>query len=333
MNGRLAQAQKLLPGLAVCATIAMAATFVSDHHGGPTLLYALLIGIAFHFLSLNPAAAPGVQFTARTVLRFAVALLGARIGTSDMMSLGLAPVAIVVSSVLATVAFGRFAARPLGLTSLQGILTGGAVAICGASAALAISAVLPRTSTSERDTLFTVVAVTVMSTIAMVIYPILIRAMGVDHNVAGIIIGGTIHDVAQVVGAGYLISPAAGVVATYVKLMRVAMLMPVVMALTWSFRRAGPDGGGPSQPILPAFLLGFLVLAIVNSLGLVPAAAADAMGQISRWCLVAAIAALGMKTSLEEFAALGWRPLALVVGATLFLLALVLAELKIGRFF
>ena len=333
MNDWLANGQKFLPGTAVCATIAMAATFVSDHHGGPTLLYALLIGIAFHFLSHNPAAAAGIQFTSRTVLRFAVALLGVRISTVDMMSLGFAPVAIVVSSVLATIAFARFVARPLGLTSLQGLLTGGAVAICGASAALAISAVLPRTSTTERDTLFTVVAVTVMSTTAMIIYPILIRAMGVDQNVAGIIIGGTIHDVAQVVGAGYLISPATGVVATYVKLMRVAMLMPVVMALTWTFRRAGPDGVGTSQPILPAFLVGFLVLAIANSLGLVPAGAADAMGQISRWCLVAAIAALGMKTSLEEFAALGWRPLALVVGATLFLLALVLVELKIGLFF
>ena len=323
----------LVPGLAVCATIAMAATFVSDHHGGPTLLYALLIGIGFHFLSQNPVAAPGIQLTSRTILRLAVALLGVRISTGDMMALGFVPVGIVVSSVLATIAFGRLLARPLGLTKLQGILTGGAVAICGASAALAISAVLPRTETAERDTLFTVVAVTVMSTLAMILYPVLIQAMDVDHRVAGIIIGGTIHDVAQVVGAGYLISPATGVVATYVKLMRVAMLMPVVVGLTWSFRHSDPDSQAPAQPILPAFLVGFLALAIANSLGLVPVAIADAMGQISRWCLVAAIAALGMKTSMQEFAALGWRPLALVIGSTLFLLAMVLAELKIGMFF
>ncbi len=325
----LTSIRQIFPGFAMSATVAAAATFVSEHHGGPTLLYALLIGIAFYFLSQNPVSAPGIQFTGRTILRFGVALLGVRISVGQIVELGFIPLAIVINSVIATILLGRYLAKPLGLTPSQGILTGGSVAICGASAALAISAVLPKDKNLERDTLFTVIAVTVLSTVAMVLYPLLIKAIGVDHTVAGILIGGTIHDVAQVVGAGYLISPDTGVVATYVKLLRVAMLMPVVMALSWSFRKANAAGTGVKQALLPGFLAGFLILAIANSLGIVPAPVVEGMSQVSRWCLVSAIAALGMKTSLQDFAKLGWRPLALVVVTTVFLLALVFAELKI----
>ncbi len=206
----------------------MAATFISDHHGGPTLLYALLVGIAFHLLN-DGAAGPGIEFTSKTILRIGVALPGARISAAQIAGLGLTPVLQVVAGVVTTMLLGFFLAKPLGHTGQQGILTGGAVAICGASAGLAISAVLPQSKDNERDTLFTVIAVTVFSTLAMILYPPLVHAMGFDDRSAGILLGGTIHDVAQVVGAGHLISDTAAVVATYVKLLRVAMLMPVVM--------------------------------------------------------------------------------------------------------
>ena len=330
MNRALDRARLVLPGVLVSATVGMAAAFVSQNLGGPTLIYALLLGMAFYFLSQRTTAAPGIQYTARTILRLGVALLGVRISFGQIVELGAIPIAIIVSSVIATILFGRQIAGYLGMTQKQGLLMAGAVAICGASAALAISAVLPKSDGSERDTLFTVISVTILSTIAMVIYPLLIRMMGVDHSVAGIIIGGTIHDVAQVVGAGYLISPETGIVATYIKLLRVAMLMPVVMALVWLYRDNSAGTAALKQPLLPSFLAGFAFLVVANSLGLVPAAAADAMNFVSRACLVSAIAALGMKTSLQELARLGWRPLALVVAATLFLLLLVLGELKLA---
>jgi uncharacterized integral membrane protein (TIGR00698 family) len=326
--------QSLLPGIAVSATVGMAAAFVSQNLGGPTLIYALLLGMAFHFLSQGGRTAAGIQYTSRTILRLGVALLGARISYGQIAELGVTPIAIIIASVAATILFGRVLAGWMGLTHLQGILVGGATAICGASAALAISAVLPKHKDSERDTLFAVISVTVLSTIAMVVYPILIRAMGYNNNVAGIIIGGTIHDVAQVVGAGYLISNETGIVATYIKLLRVSLLMPVVMGLVWIFRAqsAGPASqskGALKQPLLPSFLAAFAALVVVNSFGLIPAAVSEAMGQISRACLVCAIAALGMKTSLQDLAKLGWKPLAHVVAVTMFLLVLVLVELKV----
>lgn len=314
-----------LPGVMVCLTIGLATTFLSDHYGGPTILYALLLGMAFHFLSQEGRCVPGVEFAARTVLRVGVALLGARITTAQVLELGLGPVLTVIAGVVLTIAAGRLLARLFGLDRDLGLLTGGAVAICGASAALALSTVMPRDQRSERHLILTVVGVTTLSTIAMVTYPPLVQSLGLDHAASGVFLGGTIHDVAQVVGAGYIISPETGDVSTVVKLMRVAMLVPVVLAFSFLFRgtqRTGQTADKP--PLLPLFLIAFVLLVLINSAGLIPEAAAEAASNLSRWCLVTAIAALGIKTSLEKLATVGWRPVALMVGETVFLAILVL---------
>ena len=169
----------------------------------------------------------GIEFASRSILRLGVALLGVRITFAEIASLGLAPVATVIVGVATTILVGLFLSRRLGLTPMFGVLSGGSVAICGASAALAIASVLPHDRDRERDTILTVVLVTALSTLAMILYPVFATSIGLDHRLAGVFIGGTIHDVAQVVGAGYMISPETGDIATYVKLLRVAMLLPV----------------------------------------------------------------------------------------------------------
>jgi uncharacterized integral membrane protein (TIGR00698 family) len=319
-----AAAREIVPGVLVCATIAMAATFISDHHGGPTLLYALLIGMAFHSLTVGSRASEGIGICSGAVLRFGVALLGVRISLSQIGDLGWSPIILVVAGVAATIGLGAVLSRLFGLSRVLGVLTGGAVAICGASAALAISAVLPADKDKERDTLFTVVAVTVLGTVAMVIYPLAARALGLGDHDAGLLFGATIHDVAQVVAAGHIISDEAGLVATYTKLLRVALLFPVVLGLAWLTR--GRSAATPRR-LLPVFLVAFAALVVLNSAGLIPAFAALGLAEISRWCLVGAIAALGMKTSMADLARIGWKPLALVSAETLFLLGLVGAGL------
>jgi len=316
---------RLGPGLGVALLIAVTATFVSERYGGPQFLFALLFGIAFNFLAADPRTRPGIEFAARTVLRFGVGLLGARITLEQITALGLAPVLLVVAAVVATIFFGAWLARLLGRPVTDGVLTGGAVAICGASAALAISAVLPKTERSAQFTLFTVVGVTALSTLAMIFYPAAVPFLEMDATAAGLFLGGTIHDVAQVVGAGYMISPEAGVNATYVKLLRVAMLVPVVIALSLVFRSRGPAGA--RTPLLPWFLALFVVLAAVNSTGWIPPQAGDWLAGFSRWCLVAAIAALGVMTSFGELATLGWQPVILMVAETAFLATLIVGGL------
>jgi len=224
------------------------------------------------------------------------------------------PIAMVVTGVISTITFGALAARALGLKRDFGILSGGAVGICGASAALAIASVLPKTPEAERDTILTVVVVTALSTLAMILYPLFAVAIGFSHEQSGIFLGGTIHDVAQVVGAGYSISQQTGDIATYVKLLRVTMLLPVVFTLALFMARGA--GGGAAKAPIPMFLVAFAALVALNSLGWLPKLATDSAAEVSRWCLAMAIAALGMKTSFKSLIVVGWRPVGLMVAET-----------------
>ena len=319
----------VFPGLLVAATIAVAATFLSEHYTAPVMLFALLLGMAFNFLvEEGGKVAKGIQFSSKTLLRLAVGLLGARITFDQIMALGLTPIIVVIVAVFATIAFGVLMARLFGLSTQFGVLTSGAVAICGASAAMAISTVLPNHKDHERDTIFAVVAVTTLSTIAMIAYPILISLFHLNDNQIGIFLGGTIHDVAQVVGAGYSVSQEAGDVATFTKLLRVSMLLPIVFGLAILFSSKAEKGS--MKKTFPSFLLLFAGLVIINSLGIIPEQIINIINQISRWLLVTAIAALGMKTSIKQMAAVGGKAIGLIVAQTIFIAVLVLAALLVG---
>jgi uncharacterized integral membrane protein (TIGR00698 family) len=319
------------PGLLVAATIALASTWLSQHYTAPVMLFALLFGMAFHFLHEDGRCVAGIEFSSKAVLRLGVALLGVKVTLGQMLSLGWTPIATVVVGVLTTISVGYLASKAFGQSRSFGVLSGGAVAICGASAALAIASVLPRTEESERDTILTVVTVTALSTLAMIVYPLFATAIGLDHARAGVFLGGTIHDVAQVVGAGYTISPQTGDIATYVKLLRVTMLLPVVFAIAFVAARGGAGAGTGPKPALPLFLVGFAALVALNSLGFLAKPVTDAASEVSRWCLVTAIAALGMKTSFKALLAVGWRPVALMVLETAWIAGLVLTAVEISR--
>ncbi len=316
------------PGLGLSAIIALAAAFLGSQYGAPVLLMALLLGMAFHFLAADGRFAPGIEVSARTLLRLGVGLLGLRIALSDLAAFGGQKAALVAGLVALTLGAGVLAGRLCGRPWGFAVLAGGAVAICGASAALAIAAVLPRGAADERDTLFTVLAVTTLSTLAMVLYPLLFLGLGLDEASVGFLIGATIHDVAQVVGAGYAVSETAGDMATITKLFRVALLPVVLVALGLALRLVGLAGAG-RVPLLPWFMLLFLALSVTGSLFDPPAALRAAVDSSARGLLVLAIAALGIKTSLRALARVGGGHLGVVVLATVALLlaavALVLA--------
>src|SRR4051812_4486046 len=282
------------PGLAVSAVVAIAATFLSVHYRASAMLFALLLGMALNFLAEEGKCLPGIQVASSVVLRIGVALLGVRITVEQVAALGWSTIILVMFGVVATILLGVVLGRLLGLGSRFGTLTGGAVAICGASAALAIASILPKHPHAERDASFTVIGVTALSTLAMILYPIVVALLGWDHHAAGIFLGGTIHDVAQVVGAGYGISTDTGDTATIVKLLRVAMLLPVCVALGLALHVRGSQAAH-AAPVLPWFAVAFAVLVGIASTGWIPAAVTDAGSVISRWFLVTAIAAIGMK--------------------------------------
>lgn len=317
----IAFTKTLIPGLLVTALVAMAAAFLGSHYKGSMLLFALLLGLALHFISEDKRCAAGIQFASSTVLRLGVALLGLRLTIDHVVTLGWQTVVALLIAISLTIAFGLLLARLFKVDSSLGVLIGGATAICGASAALAISSVLPKNANLERDTTLTVVGVTTLSTAAMVVYPLITQWLGFDAVMAGQFMGATIHDVAQVVGAGYSLSPEAGDAATITKLMRVAFLMPVlvVISLVVRHRMSGAVGAGSAAktPLLPWFTVVFVVLMLVNSTGWVPASVQSGASNVSQAFLVLAIAGVGLKTSLQDVTRLGWRPVAMIFLVTL----------------
>jgi len=323
-------ARPLFPGVFVAVITGLAALFLSDHYAAPAMLFALLLGIAMAFLyeERDGACKAGIEFAAGFVLRLGVGLLGLRVALTDLWALGWKTGLLLVVAIGATIAFGVLAARALGLRRGFGVLTGGAVAICGASAAMAISAALPGQERKERDTLLTIIGVTALSTFAMVVYPIIARLVGLDEAQTSLFLGGTIHDVAQVVGAGYSVSEQTGDLATLVKLVRVSLLVPVVLLILLSLRFARKASDEPSQaPGVPWFLTLFLVLMLINSFVSVPESLALGVSHVSRFALILAIAAIGMKSNLAQLARVGAKPITLMVLETAFIAALILGAI------
>jgi uncharacterized integral membrane protein (TIGR00698 family) len=242
---------------------------------------------------------------------------------------------MLIVAMTITLVAGVFFARLSRLPATFGALAGAGTSVCGASAALATAIVLPAYKGKETDTVFVVVAVNALSTGAMVLYPQLCAWLGFDQQTTGILLGATIHDVAQVVGAGYGVSEAVGNIAVIVKLFRVLLLLPVVLAIGWWF-----SPGHVSKTVkvpVPVFALVFLALCLINSTMPALPALAPLYAQVkavlvaaSTWGLLLAIAALGLGTSPGAIATLGPRHVAIVSGTTLVILALVVAVLMVS---
>jgi uncharacterized integral membrane protein (TIGR00698 family) len=319
----------VVPGLFASALIAGAAGLAASFTNGPIMLFALLLGIAFNVLGKIERFDAGIAFTSKFVLRLGVALLGLKITLGDVVSLGLSPLLLVVGAITFTILTATVLARWMGFDPRFGVLSGGATAICGASAAMALSAAMPSHPLKERATLYTVVGVSTLSTVAMLLYPVIARLLGLDGEHSGIFIGASIHDVAQVVGAGYAISPEAGDTATIVKLARVAMLLPVILTVS-VLTRSNDVPPRDRPPLLPWFATAFAALVIFQAVVPIETWIRDVGNVASRFCLVASIAALGLKTRFKDILDAGWRPVVLMVFETIFIAAIALVAITAG---
>ncbi len=343
---RLATWRPLLDGIVLSAVVALAAylaePLVKSAAGGrfgiPAVVIALIIGMVLHPLANAPRFQAGMTFCVKKMLRWAIALLGLRVALGDIVALGLTTALLVIVAMAATILSGFLLARWLGRETGMGALGGVATAVCGASAALATATVVPDYKSKAADVAFTVIAMNALSTVAMLAYPLICVWLGFTPSQTGIMLGATIHDVAQVVGAGQAVSVEAANAAIIVKLFRVFLLLPAVLIVGWwlvhdDAKRAGDVAARAKVPV-PVFAIMFLVLCLVNSLLATQPALADLyqpirtmLLSISTWGLLIAIAALGLGTSLGAMARLGWRHLALVTGTSLVILVIVTGSL------
>lgn len=316
---------KLAPGIFVAILIAISAQFLSNNYQVPAMLMALLIGMALHFLGEEGRAVKGLSFSSKTILQIGIILLGTRISIDLIISLDPNIIFIITLGVFLTIIFSILLLRAFDLDWKFGVLLGGAVAICGASAAMAIAAVLPRDEKSDKRLTFVILGVTVLSTLAMILYPILAKWLAMDEKNAGIFLGATIHDVAQVVGAGFSISDLAGETSTLIKLYRVSLLFPIVLIISIFVRQSSSIRNNVERPsLVPAFVLLFLFCAAINSLGLIPNSTRLFLSELSKWCLLIAISAVGAKTRLQSLKIIGVTPAFLIIATSTFLLVFIL---------
>lgn len=331
----------ILPGLLLSMAVAGiglgGAWLVESFLPVPAMVVALFAGIGLHRHASRPLYRPGIEFCVRTVLRCGVALLGLRTAIGDITALGGSVVDLVLAAMAVTIASGFLFAHLFGQDRAYGALVGVGTAVCGASAALAVATVLPEYRGKQAEVLFVVVTLNTLATIAMVVYPPLCAVLGFDAHTTGIMLGATIHDVAQVAGAAYPISELTGNTAIIVKLFRVFLLFPIVVIVGWAFTRRHALEGAARIPV-PIFALVFVLLALLNSVapmlpGFAPtyAAAKPVLVDAANVALLLAIAALGLSTSLGSITSLGWRHLATMVASTTVILAIMCAGLTIVR--
>lgn len=318
----------ILPGIGITSITGLAALFLSEHYGAPAMLFALLLGIAMSFLYQDSPCTKGIEFTATFILRVGVALLGLRIALNDLISLGWETIAILILAIASTICLGVILSKQFKLSKSFGALTGGSVAICGASAAMAITAILPEHKDKERDTLVTIIGVTSLSTIAMVIYPIIVTYLGLNDADSGLFLGGTIHDVAQVVGAGYSITEETGDTSTLIKLVRVSFLMPVVLAMLFIIKlNKNTNNSNTKAAKIPGFLIAFIIFMMINSCVTLPELILEPAISFSRFALVISITAIGMKSNFAKLKCVGFKPIVLMMIETAWIAVFILAAI------
>ncbi|WP_299196456.1 putative sulfate exporter family transporter [uncultured Erythrobacter sp.] len=318
----------LVPGLLIAGIAAMAAAFLSATYSFPLMLAGLLLGFSMSFVAQDARTHAGFDFASRTLLRVGIVLLGLQVTLGQIMEMGLTPFAALIAVMVAALLGAVLFARLLGESREAGILAGGATAICGISAALALYGVIGDKRISHTQFTITLVGITIASAIALTTYPLVATWLSLSDEQAGFLTGAAIHDVAQAIGGGYAISDEAGTVAAVVKLARVALLAPLVALLAlFLAAKAKGEAGAAARPrfAMPGFILLFLAVLAVNSFVPVPEQITSSGLIASKAMLLIAVISTAMRSELGLIMQAGWRTFAPVIGATLTSFAAALA--------
>lgn len=324
---------RLLPGMLLCAALALAAWALQlaevslfRHAVVEALVIAMLLGVIIRTVWVPTARFdPGIRFTAKQVLEVAVVLLGASVDLPLLLSAGPALAVAIALVVVAGLAGGYAAGRALGLNPRLATLIACGNAICGNSA---IAAVAPVIGAEREDVASSIAFTAVLGVIVVLGLPFLRPLLGYGNYEYGVLAGMTVYAVPQVLAATFPVSALSGEVGTLVKLVRVLLLGPVVVFLSFRHRKIGAQKLNPAS-FVPWFIAGFLVLAAARSLGVIPAEVAGVVREVSRWLTVAAMAALGLGVDVRALRRVGPRvmlavvaSLAVMIAASVLLIAL-----------
>lgn len=296
------------PGLVRVAALGAVALAIS-HVVEPlsALVVAVILGALWsNTIGVGDRSLAGSRLAARVLLRAGIVALGFRLALADMAGLGISGIAIVAATVTATFFGTQWLGRRMGLDRDLSLLVATGYSICGASA---IAAMEPATDADEDRVAAAVGLVTLFGSLAIVVLPALRGSFGLDADAFGTWVGASTHDVAQVVAAASTGGSVALSAAVVVKLTRVALLAPLVAGVNLSRRRVVPTDDRP--PLLPRFVVGFLLAVALRSTGALPDAVLDAARFAEQALLTLAMVGLGTGVRVAGLRSLGWRPLLL----------------------
>ncbi|WBL31784.1 YeiH family protein [Sinirhodobacter sp. HNIBRBA609] len=320
---------RLAPGLVLAAGIAAVATLAQQASGIAALnpmVLAMLAGILIRNARGVPgAAAPGIAFALRPVLRAGIVLLGFRLTLEQLVQVGVPGLMAIALTLVATFLFTKAAGHVLGVDRKLSELIAAGSAVCGASAVLAVNTV---TRARDEDAAYAIACVSVFGTLSMLGFPLLAGVLHLAAEPYGLWAGASIHEVAQAVGAAFAQGEAAGQAGTVAKLSRVMLLAPLILSLGALARRSGRSEATGRAP-MPWFVLGFIAAVALNSAAILPDALQGPIASTSAFLLTTALAAMGLETDIGKLRLKGLRPLALGALAWVFVsvtgLGLVLA--------
>lgn len=288
-------AGRLAPGLLAGVLLVVLAKLLSQSLHAPAPLVAVVLGMMLGALGLQAQLGAGLDLLAKPGLRLGVAMMGAQISWAEFAALGGPAILASGVVVLGGLAVGAAAGLALGLPFAEALIAAAACSICGASAALAASQAAPASPANQRTTAVVIVGVNLLSTVAMLAYPPLAHALGLSAHQAGVFFGLSIHDVAQVAGAGASVSPETASTAALAKLARIVWLGPAVVLIGLMLTRS-PEGGRVSRlQAPPVFVLGFAALAAARGLNLLPPTLVSTLAACSSFLLLAGVGAISAK--------------------------------------
>lgn len=313
----------MLHGILLIALFSCAAFYIADFDFIQKLSFSpLIVGIVLGMLYANSLRnnlpetwVPGIKFCSKQILRLGIILYGFRLTFQSVIAVGTEAIVIDLIVVCITIFIGILAGKLLKMDKDLTLLTATGSAICGAAAVLGAESVI---KPQPYKTAVAVSTVVIFGTIAMFIYPVLYRSgvTGLDETGMGVYTGSTLHEVAHVVGAGNAMGENISDTAIIVKMIRVILLAPVLLAMSF-FTRSATGTGGKKQITIPWFAFGFIAVIGFNSLNLLPASVVGFINNFDTFLLTMAMTALGAETSIDKFRQAGAKPF--ILAAILFI--------------
>ncbi len=304
------------PGILLAVVIASAAKWIESLMGQGFIsasVIALFIGILLHTIRRpDPEFQKGIRFSSKRLLKFAIILLGASLNITTILQVGRISLFVMLFTLTTCFGVGYFVGKAFGLNWKMSNLISAGTGICGGSA---IAAIAPVIEAEDRDIAFAMSATFIFDMVMIVLFPLLGSWLGMSDTAYGLWAGTAVNDTSSVVAAGYGFSERAGDFAVMVKLTRTLAIIPTVLifsAVQFHQTRKESETGRIAvkvSSIVPYFIGLFLVMACLNSLGLIPTSIASLLKSISKFCMVTALAAIGLNTSFKEMKQEGAAPM------------------------